>query len=362
LISLIENAPQGDRQGQFAFRPAVFLFPRRGRKRGLREAPLAGGLGKGSALLAADPAAACFRSAILSRVIMLIETSEAQRSLGGEFELSGVGLHTGRPARVRCRPAPPESGVVFHRVDLGPGALIPARLDWIARDSESLRRRTTLGSRETGAISTCEHLLSAFSGLGVDNALVEIDAEELPFLDGSARLFVERILDAGVVEQDAPRRALTLHEPVVYDAGGVELTAVPSDRFGATVFVDYSRLGAGPPQAFQYLEGDDYASLIAPARTFCFESEIEALREAGLIKGGSLDNAIVIGRDGCLNGGGLRFRDELVRHKTLDLLGDLMLLGHRPLAHVTASRAGHASHLAFAQALALATAAPLAHS
>jgi UDP-3-O-acyl N-acetylglucosamine deacetylase len=281
---------------------------------------------------------------------MLIETSQAQRTLAGEFELADIGLHTGRVARLRCRPAPPNSGVTFHRVDIGPNALIPARVDQLAGE-EAQQRRTTLGSKASGFVSTCEHLLSAFSGHGIDNALVEIDGEETPFFDGSSLLFAQKIAAVGAAEQDAPRWALALREPVVFERGLTEIVAVPADRFGATVFVDFGPR-RGEPQAFRYMEGETgYDAEVAPARTFCFEEEIEALRKAGLIKGGSLENAVVIGEGGCLNEGGLRFPDELARHKVLDLLGDLMLLGRRLRAHVTASRAGHASHLAFARLL-----------
>jgi UDP-3-O-[3-hydroxymyristoyl] N-acetylglucosamine deacetylase len=282
---------------------------------------------------------------------MLLETNEAQRTLGGDFALEGVGLHKGKPARLRCRPAPPNHGVVFRRVDLGASSLIPARLSMV--NGSALKRQTSLGGEQLGRVETCEHLLSAFFGLGIDNAVVEIDADEVPLFDGSSILFCERIAEAGVLPQDAARRVVGLDEQVVFDEGGVEIVYTPAEGFAATVFVDYGVADVAGPQAFQYVHGEtDYAAEVAPARTFVFTREIEGLRAAGLIKGGSLDNAIVIdAEEGRIVNGETRFPDELARHKTLDLLGDLMLLGCRPRGHVTANRAGHASHLAFARLL-----------
>lgn len=278
---------------------------------------------------------------------MLVTAEEAQGTLGDVFEMSDMTLHAGTVTTIRCRPAPPDHGIVFHRVDKGPDALIPARLDQVCR--AALVRRTTLGDPAGASVATCEHLLSAFFGAGIDNALVELEGEEIPFFDGSAQAFLSHIRRVGVVAQDRPRRCWTHHEPLVFAHGATEVVYVPGREFRATVFVDYGVDHVGA-QVFHYTAATSYEAEIAPARTFCFLHEVARLREAGLIVGGSLDNALVIHDEGYVNKD-LRFPDEVVRHKTLDLLGDLMLLGHRLRGHVLANRAGHATHLGFADAL-----------
>jgi len=239
-------------------------------------------------------------------------------------------------------PAPANTGIVFKRTDLE-GFPIEARVRNVARVSYA----TTL-MRKGVLISTTEHLLSALAAFEVDNAFVEIDNLELPIMDGSALPFVRLIREAGVKRQRARRKYIKILKPVEVVDGGKRMAVYPADRF----FVTYRILFPHPligEQIREYVPGEaSYEREIAPARTFGFMEELEALRKMGLIRGGSLDNAIVLTRDGVINPEGLRFPDEFCRHKMLDLIGDLALLGHPVIGHVLADRAGHAMHAALA--------------
>jgi UDP-3-O-[3-hydroxymyristoyl] N-acetylglucosamine deacetylase/3-hydroxyacyl-[acyl-carrier-protein] dehydratase len=263
-------------------------------------------------------------------------TDERQRTIAKEVSLEGVGLHTGEPARVTFKPAAPKTGVVFERVDLDGAARVRARVENVTGAS----RGTTL--TENGVtVYTVEHLCAAATGLGVDNLLVEIDGPEPPVTDGSSAVFARSLLDAGIVEQDEPRRIVTLDKPFDYKQDGAEMTIVPEDglRISFTIKFEHHYLKS---QFYTFDAGEDnFVEEIAPARTFALESEIEMLRGAGLIKGGSLECAVVVGDNGPLNEDGLRFDDEPVRHKILDLLGDLTLFGARFKGHIIAMRSGH---------------------
>ncbi|MGO9275382.1 MAG: UDP-3-O-acyl-N-acetylglucosamine deacetylase [Terriglobia bacterium] len=265
-----------------------------------------------------------------------------QQTVASSAAVSGVGVHTGVKVNLRLAPAPPNTGIVFKRTDLE-GFTIEARVRNVARVSYA----TTL-MRKGVLISTTEHLLSALAAFEVDNALVEIDNLELPIIDGSALPFVRLIHEAGLKRQRARRKYIKILKAVEVVDGGKRMAVYPADRF----FVTYRILFPHPligEQIREYVPGEaSYEREIAPARTFGFMEELEALRKMGLIRGGSLENAVVLTRDGVINPEGLRFPDEFCRHKMLDLIGDLALLGHPVIGHVLADRAGHAMHAALA--------------
>jgi UDP-3-O-[3-hydroxymyristoyl] N-acetylglucosamine deacetylase len=217
-------------------------------------------------------------------------------------------------------------------------------------DAAAMQRQTSLCGPAGARVATIEHLLSACAGLGITNMLVELDGPEVPLLDGSARPFVELIGKAGVCQQpNAQVREFVIEQPVTFREGEVEIVALPDESTRFTYFADFlSPVGA---QAFHYDLTADYANEVAPARTFVFEQEIEMLRKANLIRGGSLENALVITSTGYMNGP-LRFDNEIARHKLLDLLGDVTLLGARIRGHVMAARSGHRTHLSFVKMLA----------
>ena len=266
---------------------------------------------------------------------MRFETT-VQRSI----EVSGVGLHSGVPVKIRILPAPPSTGIVFLRTDLN-NFPISASYKHVAKVSyaTSLMRQGVL-------ISTTEHLLSVLYSTGIDNAFIEIDNLEVPILDGSGRPFVELIQEAGIRTYRRRKRYLRVRRPVSVQGNGKRITILPADRFLLTcdVFFDHPLVGR---QSLELeLTPERYATEIAPARTFGFEKELDQMRNMGLIRGASLENAVCFNGDRVLNDGGLRFRDECCRHKALDLIGDLALIGRPLLGHVIAERAGHAMHVA----------------
>jgi len=244
------------------------------------------------------------------------------------------------PVKVRLVPAPPDTGYVFIRTDLG-GFEIPASVELVAHCSYA----TTL--MRTGVmLSTVEHLLAALRGGGVDNAFIEVDNLEIPIMDGSAEAFTEMIERAGVVEQEVARRCLLVRERVSIEQGDRWISIEPADSYQIDCLIDF----AHPLISQQHFRIDvsngSFGREIAAARTFGFTEEIEALRRANLIRGGSLDNAIVLTSDGMLNKTSLRFANEFVRHKILDIIGDLALLGMPIRGRVTAHKSGHILHAA----------------
>jgi UDP-3-O-[3-hydroxymyristoyl] N-acetylglucosamine deacetylase len=264
-----------------------------------------------------------------------------QRTLAGAIEFSGIGLHTGEQARLRVLPAPAGKGIVFRRVDLDNFEL-RADVASVARVAYA----TTLMSRGVW-ISTVEHLLSALYGTGIDNAYIELDNFEVPILDGSAFPYTEAIARAGIVRQRAPRQFIRITKPFVLKEGDKTLGIYPSDTFTIKYDIDFPHPLIGKQSLEVQLRGASYAQHIAPARTFGFYHEVEKLQASGLIRGGSLENAIVLTEKGMLNDTSLRFSDEFVRHKTLDLLGDFALIGQPVLGSLVANRAGHALHTRF---------------
>lgn len=255
-------------------------------------------------------------------------------------EARGVGLHHGVPVSIRILPAPPSTGIVFRRTDLD-GFPVPASWRHVARVSyaTSLMRQGVL-------ISTTEHLLSVFYGMGVDNAYVDIDNLEVPILDGSGLPYVELLREAGLKPYRRRKRYLRIRRPVSVEANGKRISILPADGFLLTCDVFFDHPLIGHQCLDMEVTPERYAQEMAPARTFGFEYELDQMKNMGLIRGASLDNAICFQREGVLNPGGLRFPDECCRHKALDLIGDLALIGRPLLGHVIAERAGHAMHAA----------------
>jgi UDP-3-O-[3-hydroxymyristoyl] N-acetylglucosamine deacetylase len=263
----------------------------------------------------------------------------SEQTIRAAVACSGVGLHSGAPVNLRLVPAPVGTGIVFRRTDLDDFE-IEARGSNVARVSyaTSLMKKGVL-------ISTTEHLLSALIGTGVDNAFVELDNLELPILDGSALPFVEMIQRAGVRRQRRHRSYLRVLQPIELREGSKFLAIYPADTYSASYAIDFPHPLIGRESFTVELSGDSYLTEIAPARTFGARHEEEAMRKMGLIRGASLENCIVLSREGIENPP-LRFPNEFVRHKVLDLFGDLALIGRQILGRVVADRAGHAMHTA----------------
>ena len=264
-----------------------------------------------------------------------------EQTIAASIEFKGIGLHTGEMATVRILPAPAGKGIVFRRVDLDNFEL-RADVGSVARVAYA----TTLMSRGVW-ISTVEHLLSALYGVGVDNAYIELDNFEVPILDGSAMQYTEAIARAGLASQKRPRQYIRITKEFVLKEHEKTLGIYPSDTFSMKYDIDFPHPLIGKQSLEVTLTGNQYADFIAPARTFGFLHEVEMLQASGLVRGGSLENAIVLTQDGMLNDTSLRFPDEFVRHKMLDLLGDFALIGQPVLGRLVANRAGHALHTRF---------------
>jgi UDP-3-O-[3-hydroxymyristoyl] N-acetylglucosamine deacetylase len=267
-----------------------------------------------------------------------------RRTLKTAVGCTGIGLHSGKAVRLRLAPAPPEHGISFLRTDLG--VEIPAALEYLTR----LDYATTL-SRGGAAVATVEHVLAALSGMGVDDCIVEVDGPEMPIMDGSAAPFVILVHEAGLKPHPTARLYLKLLRSIEVVRGGKWVRITPADRLRVTYTIGFDHPLLRRQAASLRVTHDNFATEIAPARTFGFLREVEMLRRSGLALGGSLENAIVIGETGVLNNK-LRFEDEFVRHKILDALGDLSLLGRPVLGHVEAWRAGHALHAELATKIA----------
>jgi UDP-3-O-[3-hydroxymyristoyl] N-acetylglucosamine deacetylase len=255
-------------------------------------------------------------------------------------EASGVGLHSGVPVKIRVLPAPPSTGIVFIRVDLE-GFRIQA--SW--RHVQKVSYATSL-MRQGVLISTTEHLLSTFYSMGIDNAFIEIDNLEVPILDGSGKVFVEMLMEAGVRQSRRRRKYLRIRRSVEVEQKGKRISIEPCDRFLLNCDVFFPHPLVGRQGIEMEVTPENYARELAPARTFGFEYELAQMRDMGLIRGATLENAVCFDRETILNEGGLRFPDECVRHKALDLIGDLALLGKPLLGRVIAEKAGHAMHFA----------------
>ncbi len=296
---------------------------------------------------------------------------ELQRTIGKAVSISGVGLHTGTQCTMTFKPAPENYGIKFVRVDLGGRPEIPANVDYVI----DISRGTTLGLGNA-KVHTVEHVLASIVGLQIDNIIIEMDGIEPPVGDGSAMPYVEKLLEAGFVTQNAPKDYLFIDQTVLYhnEEEQVDIAALPLDGYRITVMVDYQNPALGSQHTGLFDLEKEFVSEFAPARTFCFLSEVETLAEKGLIKGGNFDNAVVIvdhpfdedglqklqkklslpdtpkvGSTGILNDTSLRFKNEPARHKLLDMLGDLALIGVPIKAQVLAARPGHKANVEFAK-------------
>lgn len=267
-----------------------------------------------------------------------------QQTIARSVTVSGTGLHTGAHSVARLLPAPPHGRIAFRRVDVPGTPLIPACLDEVVATG----RGVVLG--RLARVSTVEHLLSAARGLGIDNLVVELDGEELPCGDGSAQIFVEAFDRAGTVQQDAPRQPIVLGVPVWVSSKTSIVVAVPAAEFSITYVATADGAALAPQIAEFRADVDDYVHAIAPARTWGLAAEIESLRARGLARGASLSSVLVIGPEGFVNEP--RFPNEMARHKILDAVGDLALLGRPLQAHVVAVRGGHGLHVALAREIA----------
>jgi UDP-3-O-[3-hydroxymyristoyl] N-acetylglucosamine deacetylase len=262
-----------------------------------------------------------------------------QRTLKSLIRASGVGLHTGRKVRMTLRPAPPETGVVFRRVDLPTPVDIPAHADVVGET-----RLSSCLVRDGAKVYTVEHLMSALGGLGVDNVFVDLDAPEVPIMDGSASPFVLLIQQAGIEQQRAPKRFLRVTRQVEVTDGDKWARLEPYEGYRLSFSIDFRHPVIERSTQSVVIDFADNAYLkeIARARTFGFMHEVESLRESGLALGGGLENAVVLDEYRVLNAEGLRFADEFIRHKLLDAVGDLYLLGKPLLGAFSAHKSGHA--------------------
>ena len=268
-----------------------------------------------------------------------------QNTIARAVTMEGIGLHTGVPVHVRLSPAPSGTGIIFKRVDLD-GFTIKAAAKNVARVSyaTSLMRKGVL-------ISTTEHLLSALAASRIDNVFIELDNLEVPIMDGSALHFLRLIQEAGVKQQRAWRTWAKIVKPVEVVDGQKRIAIYPSEEFKITYRISFDHPIIGEQERSFTMNQPGYERGIAPARTFGFFDEVEMLRQSGLVRGGSLENAIVLTRTGVMNPEGLRFPDEFCRHKILDVIGDLVMFGRPLLGHVVADRAGHAMHIALVSRL-----------
>lgn len=273
-----------------------------------------------------------------------------QRTLASTVEFSGVGIHTGKNVLMRFCPSEKSTGVVFKRCDLPSQPIIPATVEYVVETSRS----TTLGLQDV-RIHTVEHVLAAVRAYEIDNICIEINNIEPPIGNGSSDIFVEMIEKAGIVEQEGFVEPLRLKSPVYYSEKDIHIVALPSDAYQLSYTLSYPDHPLLKAQYHSlYLSSETFKKEIAPCRTFSLYEEVSYLIDKGLIKGGSLDNAVVIKGNAVFSKEGLFFPDEMVRHKILDLIGDLSLVGLPFAAHLIAIRSGHAANVAFAKKLLMA--------
>lgn len=267
-----------------------------------------------------------------------------QRTLKTEICFSGIGLHSGRHAKVRLRPSSRDSGIVFYRVD---------KEAWLRADVAAVvdsAYATTIGN-DDAKVRTVEHLLSAFSGLGIDNAIVELDGPEIPILDGSATEIVSLILKAGIAKQGKRATYMRITNPIRIEDGHSSVTVFPYNGRKITFRINFNHGILGEQTLSLDINEETYVREIAPARTFGFLKDVQYLMSKGLAMGGSLSNAIIVTENRILNPSGLRFKDEFVRHKILDSIGDFSLIGMPIQGHIIADKAGHSTNIRFLKQL-----------
>lgn len=307
-----------------------------------------------------------------------MNTRERQRTIQKAVSYKGIGLHTGVESSITFKPAPENFGIRFIRTDLKGNPEIPALVDYVNMDNSIDSMRGTNLCKDDVHIYTIEHVLASITGLKIDNIRIELTASEPPVGDGSAMPFVNMLLEAGTVEQEAYRDYLVIEEPIFYsnEQKGIDIGALPTDDYRITVMIDYKNPALGSQHSGLFSLEKEFISEFAPARTFCFLHEVEILIEQKLIKGGNLDNAVVIcdkdlndidakkirnalkidqdifiGENGILNNRDLRYKNEPARHKLLDLIGDLTLVGAPIKAQILAARPGHQANIEFAKML-----------
>ncbi len=264
----------------------------------------------------------------------------SQRTLQQEITFKGIGLHTGRHATVCVKPAPRDSGVVFIRKDK------PAVIKATVHSVTDTAFATTIGYN--GAkIRTVEHILAALAGLGIDNAVIEVNGPEIPILDGSSIGLTELILKGGIAKQGKKKPFIRVTHPIALSDGNAEIAVLPHDGRKITYRIQFQHHLLGEQQMSLDLSEESFVMEIAPARTFGFLKDVEYLKSRGLARGGSPDNAIILGDSGIINAAVLRFEDEFVRHKILDLIGDLSLLGYPIYGHIIANKSGHTTNIKF---------------
>jgi UDP-3-O-[3-hydroxymyristoyl] N-acetylglucosamine deacetylase len=269
---------------------------------------------------------------------------DAQRTLRRQISCVGIGLHSGNKVNLTLKPAPADFGIRFRRTDVGGSGSVdvPATVHHLA----GIQLATGL-SRNEVSVETVEHLLAALTSVGVDNVLVELNSPEVPIMDGSAAPFIYLIQEAGVKALQARRKYLKIVRPIAISRGDKRIALYPSDHFKVTYSISYDHPMLRHQSRTLRITEDSFVEELAPARTFTFLKDVEMMRQNGLALGGSLENAIVLGETGILNNA-LRFEDEFVRHKILDAIGDLALVGYPVIGHLVAHRAGHALHTEFA--------------
>ena len=267
---------------------------------------------------------------------------DKQRTIVKEVSLEGMGLHTANKAKITFKPAAEDIGIEFVRVDLQDKPVIKVSFDNLLSQSRGLRRSSV--GRNDSEVHTIEHLMAAISGLGIDNLRIEIDGNEVPGLDGSSINFVELFLSAGIKEQDKQRLYFSVREPICVEEDGASIVAVPFDGFKISYTLDYDHPFLKTQFKSLNIDAGIFKTELAPARTFCIEEEASELRQQGVGKGANYENTLVVGRHGVVKNK-LRFDDEFIRHKMLDLMGDLSLAGLPIKGHIIALRSGHSLNM-----------------
>ncbi|MHB1545030.1 MAG: UDP-3-O-acyl-N-acetylglucosamine deacetylase [bacterium] len=284
--------------------------------------------------------------------VLTEEQKESQCTVSSILYFKGIGLHTGKESSVIIKPAKADSGIMFIRKDLNPGVIIKAKADNVC----STMLRTSIGLKKAeregkdagsrlGCISTVEHLMSALWGAGIDNAVIEVYGDEIPAMDGSARVFYESLYESGIKELNAKRKYIEILKPITVESeekgSGVSIAVYPSENFEISYDMDFSHPLVQSGSFDMKIDGFNFYNEISKARTFGFLKDVEYLKKNGLALGGSLDNALVLDETSVLNKEGLRYKDEFIRHKVLDLIGDLYLSGYRIKGRILAKKTGH---------------------
>lgn len=272
---------------------------------------------------------------------------EMQNTLKADASITGIALHTGARANLKIKPAPVNSGIIFRRIDM-PGA---PEVKASALNVVDVRRATTIASKTGAVVVTVEHVLSALHAAGVDNAYVEMDNNEPPIADGSAGPYFDMIQSAGIVAQDAPAQYWTATAPIIIEEGDTKIVLTPSDKLKISCIIAFGTSPLGTQYHSCEVNSETFKTQLSPCRTFCMFKELEQLIGMGLVKGGSLDNAIVMHENAIISKDGMRFPNELVRHKIMDMVGDIYLVGKRVRAHIIAVKPGHPTNVQLAKAM-----------